>query len=101
MIYHITIILLRVVCAAMPAVCSGIFYSGVGLSLNDQPQGVHAPPVLPPRRNDINARGVDAAVPQNIRQAGNILICGIEEPRKQVAQIVGKDFACIHPGGEA
>ena len=47
--------------------------------------------------HDIDPGGVDAAVPQNICQLGNVLFNAVKRPGEQLAQIVGKDLAGLHP----
>ena len=46
--------------------------------------------------HDIDAGGLDAAVPQYIRKLGNVFANGIEAPGKQLAQVMGKDFSRIY-----
>ena len=48
--------------------------------------------------HDIDSRGIDAAVAQNIRQLGDVLFDTVECPGKQLAQIMGKNFGCRYSG---
>lgn len=52
----------------------------------------HAAAVFSAAGDDIDARGVDIAVSQNVGKPGEILIDRVKEPREQMAQIMGKDF---------
>ena len=55
-------------------------------------QAFHFPAVFRAGGHDINAGGIDAAVPQNIRQLGNVFFLVIECPGKQFPQIVGENL---------
>lgn len=57
--------------------------------------------MLPARGDDIDPGGVDAAVAQNIRQPGDVMVDGVELPGEQVAQVVGEHFLRVHPGALA
>ena len=46
--------------------------------------------------HNIDSGGIDAAVPQNIRQLCNILLNAVESTGKELPQIVGKDFGRIY-----
>lgn len=46
--------------------------------------------------HDIDTGGVDAAVTENIRQLGDILLDAVEGPGKKLPEIVGKYFGCLH-----
>ena len=46
--------------------------------------------------HNIDSGGIDAAVPQNIRQLRNILLNAVESTGKELPQIVGKDFGRIY-----
>ena len=46
--------------------------------------------------HDIDPGGVDAAVTENIRQLGDILLDAVEGPGKKLPEIVGKHFGCLH-----
>ena len=47
--------------------------------------------------HNVDPGGVDAAVAQNVRQLGNVLFNAVKRPGEQLAQIVGKDLAGLHP----
>lgn len=47
--------------------------------------------------NDVEAGGVDARMPQKIGQLGDVLFLLVEDPGKEMAQVVGKHLALIHP----
>ena len=51
-------------------------------------QSIEPAAVFPSAGNNINPRGVDAAVSQNICQLCDILVNGIETPGKKMPQIV-------------
>ena len=53
-------------------------------------------PVLRGADHSINARSVDAAVSQHIRQMRDILILLIKGPSKQMPQVVRKHLVCRH-----
>ena len=48
--------------------------------------------------HNIDSRGIDAAVAQNIRQLGNVHFDTVECPGKQLAQIIGKNFGRRYSG---
>ena len=50
---------------------------------------------------DVDARGVDAAVSQQIRQLRQIAVQPVERPGEQVAEVVGKHLLVGYPGGTA
>lgn len=50
-------------------------------------QALHAAAVLCDGGHDIKAHGVDAAVPQNVGQLGDVLFQRVEGTREQVAQV--------------
>ena len=45
---------------------------------------------------DIDPRGIDAAVAQNICQFGDVLFAAVKCSRKQLTQVMGKHFAFLH-----
>ena len=67
------------------------------LLLHHKPQSLNFSAVLGAGGHDVNACGVDAAVAQNVRQLGNVLFNAVKRPGEQLAQIVGKDLAGLHP----
>ena len=56
---------------------------------------LHALAVLVTGRNDLDPRGVDAAVPEDIRKLGNVFFNAVKRAGKKVAQIVRKHFIWI------
>ena len=64
--------------------------------LYDKPQAFDLLAVLLAGRHDINARGVDAAVAQDIGQLRNVFLKAIKGSGEQLAQIVGKHFTSLH-----
>ena len=64
--------------------------------LCQQPQSLQLPPVLLTGGHDVDARGVDAAVTQDIRQLGDVLFQIVERPGEELAQIVREDFVRIN-----
>ena len=48
--------------------------------------------------DNINSCGVDAAVAENIRQLGNILLDTVKGPGKELPQIVGKYLTFLDTG---
>ena len=54
--------------------------------------------VFPSRAHNIDPGGIDAAVAQNIRKLGNVLIQIIKSSGKQLPEIVGKYFLHCHVG---
>ena len=60
--------------------------------LRQQPQPLQLPPVLLPGGHDVDARGVDAAVAQDVRQLGDVLFQIVERPGEELAQIVREHF---------
>ena len=68
------------------------------LRLYDQPQALDLPAMLHTRGHDIDPGGADGAVPQNVRQFGDILLDHVEGTGKELAQIMGKDLRRLHPG---
>ena len=51
--------------------------------------------MLRSRRNDIDARGFYTGVPQYIRKFGNISFDSIENPSKEVPQVMGENLVRI------
>ena len=66
--------------------------------LQDKSQTLYFPAVFQAGGHDIDSGGVHAAVAQNVRQLGNVLFQTIEGSGEQLAQIVGKHLAGLHPG---
>ena len=56
-------------------------------------QALHTLAVFSAGGNDVDARGIDAAVAENVGELGDVLFRTVERPREQVAEIVRKDFA--------
>ena len=63
------------------------------LSLNDKPKAFELFCVLRAGGNEVNSRRFDRAVPENVRQAGDIVARVVEAAGEQVPQIVRKDLA--------
>ncbi len=57
---------------------------------------LHLFEVFGARGHDIDARGINARMPQNVRQLGNVLFHAVKDARKQVPQIVRKHLAWQH-----
>ena len=57
---------------------------------------LHLFQVLCARCDDIDARGVNACMPQNVRKLGNVLFHTVKDTRKQMPQIVRKHLAWQH-----
>lgn len=53
--------------------------------------------MLHAHRHDVDAGRIDAAVAQNVRQLRDILLHSVERTGKQLAQVVRKDLAGLHP----
>ena len=51
--------------------------------------------------HDVDSGGVDGAVPQDIRQLGDILVDAVEGAGKELAQVMGKHLGALHTGGHA
>lgn len=66
-------------------------------SLYHQSQPFDFPAMLDASTHNVDPGGVDAAVAQNVRQLGNVLFNAVKRPGEQLAQIVGKDLAGLHP----
>lgn len=66
--------------------------------LHDQSQPLDFSAVFGAGRHDIDTGRIDAAVPQNICQFGDIFLDAVEGSGKEFSQIVRKDLAGIHPG---
>lgn len=81
-------------CTVSPFWCPYFFFF---LLSHYKSQRIQMPPMLCPTGNNINSGRINTAVPQNIRQTGNIFIYRIETPGKQMAKIMRKYFLCIHP----
>lgn len=81
-------------CTVSPFWCPYFFFF---LLSHYKSQRIQMPPMLCPTGNNINSGRINTAVPQNIRQTGNIFIYRIEAPGKQMAKIMRKYFLCIHP----
>ena len=64
--------------------------------LYDQVHFLHLFEVLGAGCDDINARSVDARMPQNICQLGNILFHTVKRAREQMPQIVREHLAWQH-----
>ena len=71
------------------------------LCLGHQTQAFNLAAVLDACGHDIDASGVDAAVAENIRQLGNILLDTVKGPGKELPQIVGKYLTFLDTGGLA
>ena len=65
------------------------------LPLYYQPHSLHTPSVFVAGGDDINSRGVDAGVAQNIGKLGDIPFNLIKNSRKEMPQIVRKDLLRI------
>ena len=63
---------------------------------SDQTQLVQLPEVLFSRGHEVNPGGLDAAVPQHIRQPHHVVAGAIEGPGEQTAEIVGEYFRPLH-----
>ena len=48
-------------------------------------------------RDDIDPRGVNAAMPKDVCQLGNVLFDPVKSTRKQVPKVMGKYLLRIHP----
>ena len=46
---------------------------------------------------DVDAGGVDAGMAQNVGQAHDVMLHAVENPGKQVPQVVGEDFFLGNP----
>ena len=66
--------------------------------LHYQPHVFHFSAVLRAGGDDIDARGIDAAVAEDIRKLCDVLFQSVKRPREQVAQIVRKYFVGIDVG---
>ena len=64
--------------------------------LYQQPQSLQLPPVLLTSGHDVDARGIDVAVTQDIRQFGDVLFKIIKRPGEELAQIVREHFVRIN-----
>lgn len=64
--------------------------------LCQQPQSLQLPPVLLTGGHDVDARGVDAAVTQNVRQLGDVLFQIVKRPGEEFPQIVWEYLARIY-----
>ena len=71
--------------------------------LYDKTHAFHFATVLDARRNDIDARRVDACMSENIRKLGNVLFETVKGAGKKVSEIVREDLrrrnmgACAQP----
>lgn len=65
--------------------------------LYDQSQALNLPAVLAAGGHNVDSGGIDAAVPQNIRQLRNILFNAIESPGKELAEVMGKNLGRVDP----
>ena len=73
--------------------CMGGFFSIAEPSFGKlyyQPHILHTAAVLRAGGDDIDSRCVDTAVTENVRKLGNILFNPIEDPCKQMSQIMGE-----------
>ena len=61
-----------------------------------QTQLLDFPAMLSAGAHNIDPCGVNATVPQDVRQFGDVLFNTIEGPGEQLAQIVGKHLAGLH-----
>ena len=82
--------------------CIGIFKiiasphnSNYVVFLYHQPQPLDLSAVLGAGGYNIDPGGINAAVPQDIRQLCNILLNAIEGPGKELAEVMGKDLGGI------
>ena len=66
-----------------------------------QPKPLDHPPVFRAGGDDIDPRGVDGAVPQNVRQLRDILLHAVKCPGKELAQVVWKHLCFLDTGGLA
>ena len=64
-------------------------------------QPVHQSLMFPVALHDIDSRRVDARMPQQIGQLRDIPVEAVEGSGKQMPEIVGKDFFCLHSRGAA
>lgn len=64
--------------------------------LESKAQAFHLPAVLHARCHNVDAGRIDAAVAQDVRQLGDILLHPVERTGKQLAQVVRKDLAGLH-----
>ena len=69
--------------------------------LDHQTQSFYFSAVFRASGHDIDAGGVNAAVAENIRQLGNILLDTVKGPGKELPQIVGKYLTFLDTGGLA
>ena len=60
--------------------------------LQNQMHIFHPTLMLPAGGNDINTRGIDAAMPQNVCQLGDIPFHAVKGSCKQMSKIVRKDL---------
>ena len=56
---------------------------------------LHALAMLVAGGNDIDPRGVDTAVTENVRELGDVLFHAVKRPCKQVPKIVRKDLVRV------
>ena len=63
--------------------------------LYNQPQPLDLAAMLGAGGHNIDPGGINATVPQNIRQLRNVLLDPIKCPCKELAKVVGKDFGRI------
>ena len=52
--------------------------------------------MLRPGGNDIDACGIDAAVPEDIRELGNVSLDAVKHSREQMPQIVREDLTRVN-----
>ena len=64
-------------------------------------QPVHQSLMFPVALHDIDSRRVDARMPQQIGQLRDVPVEAVEGSGKQMPEIVGKDFFCLHSRGAA
>ena len=66
-------------------------------SCDDQLHALRLAGVNSPAFSGVDTSGVDAAMPQNIRQTGQVSLQRVVRPGEQVAQVVGKHLSRLHP----
>lgn len=69
----------------------------VFICLNYKAQSFDFSPVFRTGGHDINPRGINAAVPQDVRQLGDVFLNAVKGPGKQFAKIVRKhlEVSCL------